>query len=408
MTAALQPLSRFRILVVALAAFAVSACGINSVPTAEENAKAKWADVQAAFQERANLIPNLAEVAKSAAEQERSILTDVIEARAKATSIQVNANDLNDPAKMKQFAAAQEQLGAGLGRLLANFERYPELKSITNYQMLQSQLEGQENRIRVAIRDYNEAVRDYNTRVRTFPEMMGAQEFPALDGRVTDAAGIIPADVETRLTEKLEALETGSHRQLVIATVPDLQGYDIADYGYRLGREWGIGDKERNDGALLIVAPNERKVRIEVGYGLEGTLTDGLSFLIINEEIVPRFKAGDMPGGIEAGTDAIITQLTLPPEEARRVAEMADKIPEISWWPRIFFMMFIFFFFILPILRAIFGRKGGRRFKGSRSSPIVWLPSGGSSWGSSSGGGFSGGFSGGGGSFGGGGASGGW
>jgi len=168
-------ISRFaRMGIVALASLALTACGINSVPTAEEAAKARWADVQAAFQERANLVPNLAEVAKSAAEQERAILTDVIEARAKATSIQISGDDLNDPAKMQQFQQAQEQLGAGLGRLLANFERYPELKSITNYQMLQSQLEGQENRIRVAIRDYNEAVRDYNTRVRTFPEMIGA------------------------------------------------------------------------------------------------------------------------------------------------------------------------------------------------------------------------------------------
>lgn len=163
--------------IVALAALALSACGINSVPTAEEAAKAKWADVQAAFQERANLIPNLAEVARSAAENEKEILTGVVEARARATSIQLNADDLTDPAKMAQFQAAQAQLSsslAGFGRLLANFERYPELKSIQNFQMLQSQLEGQENRIRVAIRDYNAAVQDYNTRVRTFPEMIGA------------------------------------------------------------------------------------------------------------------------------------------------------------------------------------------------------------------------------------------
>jgi len=171
---ALPRLAIGRILLAAFAALTLSACGINSVPTAEENAKAKWADVQAAFQERANLVPNLAAVAKSAAEQEKEILTGVIEARAKATSIQINADDLNDPAKMAQFQQAQEQLGAGLGRLLANFERYPDLKSIANYQMLQSQLEGQENRIRISVRDYNEAVRNLNTRVRTFPEMIGA------------------------------------------------------------------------------------------------------------------------------------------------------------------------------------------------------------------------------------------
>ena len=166
-----------RFAVTALAATSLSACGINSVPTAQENAKAKWADVQAAFQERANLVPNLAAVAKGAADQEKGILVGVVEARAKATSIQLNAGDLSDPAKMAQFSAAQNQLSgslAGFGRLLANVEAYPQLKSITNYQMLQSQLEGQENRIRVTLRDYNEAVRDYNTRVRTFPEMIGA------------------------------------------------------------------------------------------------------------------------------------------------------------------------------------------------------------------------------------------
>jgi LemA protein len=163
-----------RAAIVALAAVGLASCGINTIPTKEETAKARWADVQAAFQERANLIPNLAEVARGAAEQERGILTDVIEARARATSIQVNADDLTDPAKMAEFQAAQSQLGAGLGRLLANFEAYPDLKSITNYQMLQGQLEGSENKVRIAIRDYNEAVRDYNTEIRTFPSVIGA------------------------------------------------------------------------------------------------------------------------------------------------------------------------------------------------------------------------------------------
>ncbi|MBV1916636.1 MAG: LemA family protein [Sphingomonadaceae bacterium] len=186
----------------AMAALSLAACGINSVPTAEEAAKARWADVQAAFQERANLVPNLAEVAKSAAEQEKEILTGVIEARAKATSIQISADDLGDPAKMQQFQQAQQQLGAGLGRLLANFERYPDLKSITNYQMLQSQLEGQENRIRVSIRDYNEAVRDYNTRVRTFPEMIGAM-IRGLEPLVPYQAATPGADVAPSLEGKL-------------------------------------------------------------------------------------------------------------------------------------------------------------------------------------------------------------
>ena len=167
-----------RFALVSIAAASVAGCGINSVPTAEEQAKAKWADVQAAFQERANLVPNLAAVAKGAAEQEKGILTGVMEARAKATSIQLSGDDLTDPAKMKAFQDAQNQLSGtlgGFGRLLANVEAYPNLKSIENYQMLQSQLEGQENRIRITLRDYNEAVRAYNTTIRTFPDAIGAK-----------------------------------------------------------------------------------------------------------------------------------------------------------------------------------------------------------------------------------------
>lgn len=185
---------------------ALAACGINSVPTAEETAKAKWADVQAAFQERANLIPNLAEVARSAAENEKEILTGVVEARAKATSIQLNADDLTDPAKMAQFQAAQAQLSSsltGFGRLLANFERYPELKSIQNYQMLQSQLEGQENRIRITIRDYNEAVRAYNTEVRTFPSIIAAKVIYGAKPMVPYQAVTPGAEVAPSLEGKL-------------------------------------------------------------------------------------------------------------------------------------------------------------------------------------------------------------
>ncbi|HNN56430.1 MAG: LemA family protein [Novosphingobium sp.] len=191
---------------VAATAISLAGCGINSVPTAEEQAKAKWADVQAAFQERANLIPNLAAVAKGAAEQEKGILTGVIEARAKATSIQIKADDLSDPAKMKAFQEAQNQLSGslmGFGRLLANAEAYPELKSITNYQMLQSQLEGQENRIRVAIRDYNEAVRQYNTTIRTFPDAIGAKVIYGAKPMVPYEAATPGAEVAPSLEGKL-------------------------------------------------------------------------------------------------------------------------------------------------------------------------------------------------------------
>ncbi len=163
-----------RFVLVAAASLGLAACGINSVPTAEENAKAKWADVQAQFQRRANLIPNLAEVAKGAGENEGNILRDVTEARAKATSINVDASDLGDAEKMAEFQAAQSQVGAGIGRLLASFEAYPQIQSTQAYLTLQSQIEGTENRIAVAIRDYNEAVRQYNTTIRTFPDTIGA------------------------------------------------------------------------------------------------------------------------------------------------------------------------------------------------------------------------------------------
>ncbi|MFL0356049.1 TPM domain-containing protein [Erythrobacter sp. GH1-10] len=259
-------------------------------------------------------------------------------------------------------------------------------------------------------------------------------EFPELTGRVVDNADIIPPDVEAQLTAKLEALETQSQRQLVIATVPSLDGYVIEDYGYQLGREWGLGDEERNDGALLLVAPNERKVRIEVGYGLEGYLTDALSHLIIQNRILPRFREGDMPGGIVAGTDAIIEQLQLPPDEAARVAQEAGQQRESSSreggfpFGALIWLGFMFFFFVLPIIRGANRRrkyrsKGegpwgkrdrGRDWTDTAGDIILWeigsaIARGAMSGGGSSGGGFGGGgFSGGGGSFGGGGASGGW
>lgn len=168
---------KFRTALVPVAALSLSACGLNSVPTAEENAKAKWADVQAQYQRRADLVPNLVATVKGAAASEGKILADVMDARAKATSVQVNATDLTDPAKVQQFQQAQQQLGGSLSRLLATVEAYPDLKSQGNFTTLMSQLEGTENRITISIRDYNQAVQDYNTRIRTFPDAVGAKVF---------------------------------------------------------------------------------------------------------------------------------------------------------------------------------------------------------------------------------------
>jgi LemA protein len=164
-------------LAVPVLAASVSGCGINSVPTAEENAKAKWANVQADYQRRADLIPNLVETVKGFAKQETTVLTQVTEARAKATSVQVNAGDLTDPAKVREFQAAQGALSQSLGRLLATVEAYPDIKSNANFLALQSQLEGTENRINVSIKDYNQAVQAYNTTIRTFPDAIGAKIF---------------------------------------------------------------------------------------------------------------------------------------------------------------------------------------------------------------------------------------
>lgn len=255
-------------------------------------------------------------------------------------------------------------------------------------------------------------------------------EFPELTGQVVDQADLLSPDQEAALARKLEALEQQSQRQLVVVTLPDLQGYEIGDYGYQLGRHWELGDEERNDGALLIVAPNERKVRIEVGYGLEPYLTDAYSSIIIRDSILPRFRDGDFPGGIEAGTDAIISHLQLPEGEARAVVQQAtERQSRDSGFPigTLFWFAVIFIFFILPMLRGRGRRKRyrgrGRDFGDSVGDIILWeigsavvrgainSGSSGSSWGGGRGGGFGGGgggFSGGGGSFGGGGASGGW
>jgi LemA protein len=160
-----------------LAAISLAGCGLNSVPTAEENVNAKWGQVQAEYQRRADLVPNLVETVKGYAKQEKDVLTQVTEARAKASSIQLKADDLSDPAKVQAYANAQSQLGGSLGRLLATFEAYPDLKSNQNFLTLQAQLEGTENSILVARKDYNEAVQAYNTRIRTFPDAIGAKIF---------------------------------------------------------------------------------------------------------------------------------------------------------------------------------------------------------------------------------------
>ena len=171
-------MSRIRaVLATVVLGLTVSACGYNNIPTFEEQAKAKWAGVQNNYQRRADLIPNLVATVQGYAKQEKDVLTSVVEARAKATQVRIDASQLTDPEKLKQFQDAQNQLSGALGRLLAISENYPDLRSNQNFLALQSQLEGTENRIAVARRDYIETVRIYNTELRTFPGLLWAATF---------------------------------------------------------------------------------------------------------------------------------------------------------------------------------------------------------------------------------------
>jgi uncharacterized protein len=248
------------------------------------------------------------------------------------------------------------------------------------------------------------------------PMAAPAQTFPALTGRVVDNAGLLPPADEAALSAKLEALERSSGRQFVVATVPNLQGRTIEDYGYRLGRTWGIGRKGEDDGTILLVAVAERKIRIETGYGIRPVLTDAVSSVIIRNSITPAFKQGDFAKGILNGADQIITMLDLPQAEgearAKAIGEQeAERGKEegASIFPLIFWGI-VLLFIVIPMIG---GGRRGRRYRRGGLPIFIWGPGMGGGWGggSSGGGGFGGGgggFSGGGGSFGGGGASGGW
>lgn len=264
-----------------------------------------------------------------------------------------------------------------------------------------------------------------------------AQTFPKFTGLVVDDANVLPPEVEADLTAKLEALQKDTNRQVVVATIADLQGYPLDEYGYKLGRAWGVGLKDVNNGAILFIAPNnpagQRGPRIEVGTGLEPVLTDALSSVIINEQMMPRLRGGDIPGAMTAGTDAIVAQLRASPDEAKARTDAAiaefNKTHQRSGNRKGGFPIgLVFWLFVLGFVGLSMMRGGGRgrRYSGGSGlgSVILWSVAnevargafrggGGGDWGGGSGGGGGGwgggGFSGGGGgSFGGGGASGSW
>ena len=226
-----------------------------------------------------------------------------------------------------------------------------------------------------------------------------AMEYPALTGRVVDTAGILSAPAEAALNRQLEAHERATGQQIVVATVKDLGGLDIQDYGYQLGRQWGIGGKEHDTGVVLVIAPTLRKVRIDVGYGLEGDLTDAVSANIIQTRILPEFRKNDYDAGVRGGVDAIIAVLG-GHGEALQSRDRRVKVLPVG----------IFWLIVLTIVLS--GGFGGRRGGGGLARAVIWgsvlngMSGGGR--GSSGFGGGGGGFRGGGGSFGGGGASGSW
>jgi uncharacterized protein len=239
-----------------------------------------------------------------------------------------------------------------------------------------------------------------------------ALDFPPLTGRVVDQANVMTPESRSELETKLKDLEDKSSIQLVVATVKSLQGGDIETYANELFRNWKLGEAQKNNGVLLLIAPNEHKVRIEVGYGLEGTLTDALSSVIISSAIVPRFKAGDFSGGISRGVDGIISVLSGDTSDWQRKVDVRQDDAESDFnklFPILFFLLILFICWYL-----IHNAGGGGPSSGgtARRAGPLFVPYGGSSWGGSGGfggGGFGGGgFGGGGGSSGGGGASGGW
>jgi uncharacterized protein len=230
--------------------------------------------------------------------------------------------------------------------------------------------------------------------------------WPKLTGRVVDQAGVLAPDAEARLAAALAAHEQKTGDQVVVATVPSLQGLTVEEYANRLFRAWALGGAERDDGLLLLVAPTERKVRIEVGYGLEGVVTDAAASVIVQSLVLPRFRAGDLQGGIEAGAGAVLDLLRA--DETASSPNWPSERPvaddqEISWPMLLLFAVVAF----MVLSRMLQSRAGGGRSGRYRQPPVIVIPGGfGGGW--SGGGSGGGGFSGGGGSSGGGGASGSW
>ncbi len=365
---------------------ALSGCGYNTIQTQDEAVKAAWSEVVNQYQRRADLIPNLVNTVKGYAAQEQKVLIGVTEARARATSIQVTPEVLNDPEALKKFQAAQGELTNALKSLIAISENYPELKSDQNFRDLQAQLEGTENRITVARNRYIESVQTFNGTIRRFPVNLTAMMFgydvkpnftveneaeiskpptvdfetapaslppvmprrrgrpcaraslrwrrcssrcrcaacaalqpiPPLAARVTDLTGTLTAAERAQLEARLAEFEARKGAQIAVLIVPTTQPEEIEQYSIRVVDAWKLGREKPDDGALLLVAKEDRTLRIEVGRGLEGALTDLVSKRIIADTITPQFRQGDFAGGIDAGVEQMIRVVDGEPLPAAR------------------------------------------------------------------------------------------
>ena len=501
--------------VVLLAAvLALPGCGYNDLQGLDEDTKAAWSEVINQYQRRADLIPNLVNTVKGYAAHEKETLESVVQARAKATSVQVTPELLKDEAAFKKFQEAQQGLSSALGRLLALAENYPNLKADQGFRDLQSQLEGTENRITVARKRYIDKVAEFNKMVRYFPtnltakfllhleekanftvadekavakppevnsndglvsqgaiamRLMGrtgwglligslwltgvaslpaaALDVPLLSGRIVDQAHALPPAVAERLSADLAAHEANTSNQVAVLIIPSLEGEPLFDFSHRVATAWKLGRKGTDNGVLLLVSIKDRKIRIEVGYGLEGVLTDARSAQIIRNEIVPRFRAGDVPAGVTAGVQAILQTIEgtyRAPEHPTATPSSSDAFATAAFAVILGVVVGLFFSrahrvlgpvvggglsflaapWVIPAVMAgavslvlvgllsKLGSSSGSRRRGDGSAfDGTWFSTQQGGWGSGGfGGSFggSGGFSGGGGDFGGGGASGDW
>ena len=443
----------------------------NGLVGLQQATDAQWAQVQNVYQRRTDLVPNLVSTVSGAANFEKSTLMAVTEARASVGRVQMPSGTApTDPAQLAAFQQAQGQLGSALSRLLVVSEQYPDLKATAGFRDLQAQLEGTENRIAVERGRFNDTVQAYNTAIRSFPTMffarmiglrppplfpgdrglrdaaqgpvrlqpdpgagqavtvrgigfawvalaaarLGAQEvMPASPAaHFNDYAGVVSPQTSLALDQKLAQFERDSSNQVVVAIYPKMESdSSVQDYTFRVAQAWHVGLKGTNNGAVLFIFTQSHQMCVQVGYGLEGKLTDATAKRIISDEIAPRFRSGDYDAGVTAGVNALLAATR---GEYKGTASTFHGIPQANAIKIGFFLFFVIGFFVLSFASRQASVYNGRGHSGFGTGLLMGMllnsgrGGGGGFGGGGFGGGGGGGFSGGGGSFGGGGAGGSW